>query len=147
MSYVQSHLLPGESVLVYTHPFPSAFARPALLIVIGVALALLDAPLFAALCSGAGLIYLVAEYIGWRCTEYAITTHRVVARHGIIRRRTYEIATSQVEGVRTSRSVLGMLFGYGTVTITGAGRSWVRMANVPHAGAMLASLRTPGTPG
>ena len=144
MSYVQSHLLPGESVLVHTHPFPWAFARPALLIVIGVVLVLFDAPVFAALCSGAGLVYLVAEYIGWRCTEYAITTHRVVARHGIIRCRTYEIAMSQVEGIRTSRSVLGMVLGYGTVTITGAGRSWVCMTNVPHVGRMLVSLRALG---
>ena len=54
-------------------------------------------------------------------TELAITSRRVIAKTGFIRRHTWEINAAKVEGVEVTQSVLGRIFDYGTVTVKGTG--------------------------
>jgi hypothetical protein len=54
-------------------------------------------------------------------TEIGITSHRFVERYGLLSMRTNEIALPNVEGVRVNQSILGRIFGYGTVKIEGTG--------------------------
>jgi hypothetical protein len=54
-------------------------------------------------------------------TEIGVTSHRFVERYGLVAMRTNEIALPNIEGVRVNQSVLGRLFGYGTVRIEGTG--------------------------
>jgi hypothetical protein len=54
-------------------------------------------------------------------TEIGVTSHRFVERYGLLAMRTNEIALPNIEGVRVNQSILGRIFGYGTVKIEGTG--------------------------
>ena len=68
---------------------------------------------------GAGL-RAAALYYG---TELGITSQRVIAKTGIIRRDTVEIALSRIESIQIAQSIAGRLFNYGAIRIAGTGTS------------------------
>lgn len=70
---------------------------------------------------GIGLVFLVMAYVKYKTTELAITSKRVIAKFGFIRRRTVELNINKVESIQVDQSVAGRLFDYGTLVISGAG--------------------------
>ena len=68
-----------------------------------------------------GLITLIRMLVRRWTTEIGITSHRFVEKYGLFTMRTNEIALPNIEGVRVHQSLLGRLFGYGTVKIEGTG--------------------------
>src|SRR5258708_459188 len=64
-----------------------------------------------------GLIVFLRMMIRKWSTEIGITSHRFVEKFGLLSMRTNEIALPNIEGVRVHQSVLGRLFGYGTIRI------------------------------
>jgi len=131
MSYIQKSLGEGETVIIYArfHILYTVAAWLALLI----PLFLLLAALIAAnqysdpYVLGTGLLFLLGLVIFTRMMlrlwsiEIGITSHRFVEKYGLLSMRTNEIALPNIEGVRVNQSVLGRLFGYGTVRIEGTG--------------------------
>ena len=63
-------------------------------------------------------------------TEMGITTKRVIYKTGIIGRKTNEIQMSKIETVEMNQSILGRIFGYGNVKITGTGVSDIHLVFV-----------------
>ena len=70
---------------------------------------------------GVGLVFLGIAYVRYRTTELAITTKRVIVKHGFIRRRTVEINIAKVESIQVDQEILGRMFNFGTLVIAGAG--------------------------
>lgn len=70
---------------------------------------------------GIGLILLVTAFIRYKTTELAITNRRVIAKFGFISRRTVEINISKVESIQVDQGILGRMFNFGTLVISGAG--------------------------
>ncbi|MBI2276319.1 MAG: PH domain-containing protein [Dechloromonas sp.] len=70
---------------------------------------------------GIGLIFLAMAYIRYKTTELAITTRRVIVKFGFIRRNTVEINIGKVESIQVEQEVLGRIFNFGTLIISGAG--------------------------
>ncbi len=70
---------------------------------------------------GIGLIFWVMAYVRYKTTELAITTRRVIVKHGFIRRRTVEININKVESIQVDQEILGRMFNFGTLVIAGAG--------------------------
>ena len=56
-----------------------------------------------------------------RTTELGVTSHRFVEKYGVFSMRTNEIALPNIEGVKVHQTLLGRVFGYGTVRIEGTG--------------------------
>jgi uncharacterized membrane protein YdbT with pleckstrin-like domain len=54
-------------------------------------------------------------------TEIAVTSCRVILKHGVIARHTIEMNLDKVESVDVNQSVLGRLLDYGDVTVRGIG--------------------------
>jgi uncharacterized membrane protein YdbT with pleckstrin-like domain len=54
-------------------------------------------------------------------SEFAITNRRVIIKLGLVSRRTFEMNLSKIESVNVDQSLLGRMFGYGTITIIGTG--------------------------
>ena len=81
-----------------------------------IALGILLLPAF-----GLGLIFLIIAYVRYKTTELAITTKRVIVKHGFIRRRTVEININKVESIQVDQEVMGRMFNFGTLVIAGAG--------------------------
>ncbi|GAA5161019.1 PH domain-containing protein [Viridibacterium curvum] len=70
---------------------------------------------------GIGLIFLAVAYVRYKTTELAITTRRVIVKSGFIRRSTVEININKVESIQVDQEVLGRIFNFGTLIISGAG--------------------------
>ena len=70
---------------------------------------------------GIGLLLWIVAYIKYKTTELAITNKRVIAKFGFISRRTIEININKVESIQVDQGILGRVFNYGTLMVSGAG--------------------------
>jgi hypothetical protein len=131
MSYIQKSLGDGETIIARAH-FHVLYLTAAWL-----SLLIPGALLLAALAQAqnqpdpytvaAGLLFVLGLIVFFRMmirkwsTEIGVTSHRFVEKYGLLSMRTNEIALPNIEGVRVNQSILGRLFGYGTVKIEGTG--------------------------
>jgi uncharacterized membrane protein YdbT with pleckstrin-like domain len=111
VSYIEESLSDGETVvgLFKLHWF--ARAPMAMWLVLGI--------------PTLGLTWLIAiyEYLRLKFMEQGVTNKRVILKRGIISRRTEEMKLTSIETVEIDQGVLGRMFGFGTVKITGRGIS------------------------
>lgn len=68
-----------------------------------------------------GLLWLLARYLRWRSTVYAVTSRRVIVQHGIFSRDFDEIPVTQVRGVDVHMSIGQRILGYGTIRVSSEG--------------------------
>lgn len=71
-----------------------------------------------------GGVSFFSAFIKRATTEIIVTDRRAIIKHGFIARKTIEINMNKVESVDISQSILGRLFGYGTVLIRGVGSTY-----------------------
>ena len=110
-SYVDQVLVPGERVV---HVGRTSLWSVWHLLVVG----LLLLPAF-----GLGLVLWAVAYVRIRSTELAVTTKRLIVKHGFIRRNTIEININKVESIQVNQSLMGRMLGFGTLIIAGTGAS------------------------
>src|SRR5271169_6702385 len=84
------------------------------------------AVLFALLALGAGL----RAFIRRATTELAITDHRIIYKTGLLARHTVEMNRDKVESVDVDQTLLGRIFGYGTIVVRGTGGSLEPIRNI-----------------
>jgi uncharacterized membrane protein YdbT with pleckstrin-like domain len=86
---------------------------------------------FAGLLS-AGLLAPIAIYfwLSLRTIEQGLTNKRVITKRGIISRHTDEMKLSSIETVELQQGVIGRIFGFGRVRVTGRGNSDVILRTV-----------------
>jgi uncharacterized membrane protein YdbT with pleckstrin-like domain len=142
MRYVRRVLQPGETIvyttklhwLIYVHTILLLFIC---IILAGAAIATSDnqgislalgiaAVIFALLALSAGL----RAFIRRTTTELAVTDHRVIYKSGLLSRHTIEMNRDKVESVDVDQSLLGRIFGYGTVVVRGTGGSLEPIRNI-----------------
>src|SRR5688572_31727842 len=134
MSYIESQLLPGETIRNRGHLHRSLFA-PAFIFATLAVLSLVivlqsgDWPLFWGLAVPAVVGYIWAQIV-YTTSEFAVTNKRVVIKVGWLRRRTVETMLSKVEGINVEQSIIGRLLGYGSIIITGTGGSQEPFRNI-----------------
>ena len=56
-------------------------------------------------------------------SEFAVTNKRVLIKTGWIRRHSLETLLSKIEGIRVEQDVLGRMWDYGTIVVSGTGGS------------------------
>lgn len=108
-SYVESNLIKNEKV-----QYEGKTSVWSLLPRIFLGLILL--PFF-----GIGLLFWASAAITYYTTELAITNKRVIAKFGLIRRNTVEMNVSKVESIQVDQGILGRIFNFGSVLVSGAG--------------------------
>jgi hypothetical protein len=79
---------------------------------------------------GLGLLFLGWAWIQVRSTEIAITSLRVIAKFGFIKRDTVEINLEKVEALKVEQGFVGRMLNYGTILISGAGTSVAPMRDI-----------------
>jgi len=79
---------------------------------------------------GLGLVFWIMAWIKYATTELAITNKRVIAKSGLIQRKTMEMFLSKIESVQVDQGILGRIFDYGTVTISGTGMHSAPFADI-----------------
>ena len=138
MSYVQKHLIEGETIIYETRLHWIVLIGPVLL---GGLFGLTALGMFvlsqrttadqntahqSLMILGAifllvALIFVIRG-ITWRnATEMTVTNKRVFVKVGLAARRTIELLLSRVESIGVEESVAGRMLGYGTVTVHGTG--------------------------
>ena len=135
MGYVTRVLQPGETIVYTTKLHWLIYARTILVMIIsvillGVGLLINDNQnMTMALGIGAVVFALVALFTGLRAfirraaTELAVTDHRVIYKTGLLSRHTIEMNRDKVESVDVDQTLLGRVFGYGTIIVRGTGGS------------------------
>ena len=132
MGYVQQVLQPDETVRFRTNLHWSIYLSAIIALVIGLGflvwhylegnanlLLLLGAFVFGV----TGVVLAIAAWLKRFGTEVAVTDRRVIYKTGLVQRHTVEINRDKVESVDVDQSVLGRLFGYGSVTVKGTGEA------------------------
>ena len=143
MNYVRGVLQPGENVMHATrmHPIiflPAAMWLAAALVLLIIALTLsgdlrIGGEALAAFCAVFALAAGIPALIRRISTELAVTDRRVIYKSGVLARHTLEMNCSKVESVDVDQSLLGRLFGFGTIIVRGTGGSLepIRMISDP----------------
>lgn len=81
---------------------------------------------------GFGLVFWVAAYIRYKTTKLAFTNKRVIAKEGFIKRNTIELTISKVESIQVHQGILGRIFNFGTLIISGAGNPQAPIAGISN---------------
>ena len=108
-SYIEGALIKGEKVIYTGHVSLWSLAP---LIIFG---------FIGLFFFGLGLIVWIAAFIRYKTTEMAFTDKRVIAKTGFISRQTIELNINKVESIQVIQGILGRIFNYGTLIISGAG--------------------------
>jgi hypothetical protein len=68
-----------------------------------------------------GVLMLWEAFIVKQTTEFAITSRRILFKCGLINRTIIEIKLGRFESIMINQGPLGIIFDYGTITVTGMG--------------------------
>jgi len=129
VGYVERHLLPNERVVYKTRLHWILFLKPGLVVVVGL---VLSAVLWRVLQPPwlwyvglavvlAGLAWSFVHFVELMTSEFAVTTTRLIFKVGLIARYTTELLLSKVESIGVNQGLLGRIFNYGDLTVTGTG--------------------------
>jgi uncharacterized membrane protein YdbT with pleckstrin-like domain len=77
-----------------------------------------------------GLSSALRAFIRRATTELAVTDQRVIYKTGLLARHTLEMNRARVESVTVDQTLLGRMFGYGTVTVRGVGSAFEPIRNI-----------------
>lgn len=138
MSYVEKHLLEGETVVYATRLHWVVLVVPVLLGLLfgltGAGMLVLSARttagdsaarqsmmVFGAIFLVVALIFVARGVLVRNATEMTVTNKRVFVKVGLAARRTIELLLSRVESIGVEESVMGRMLGYGTVIVHGTG--------------------------
>jgi len=142
MRYVRRVLQPGETIVYAAKLHWVIYLRTILLLIVcvilagasvstsdnqNISLALgIAAVIFALLALSTGL----RAFIRRATTELAVTDHRVIYKTGLLARHTTEMNRDKVESVDVDQTLLGRIFGYGTIVVRGTGGSLEPIRNI-----------------
>jgi uncharacterized membrane protein YdbT with pleckstrin-like domain len=126
MSYVDRHLLPGETVAYRTRLHWKLYLLPAflvLLVLLPLAILALssDLKILALLPAVAALAVIGLAWLRRRGSEFAVTNKRVIIKLGVLTTRSIELLLTKVERIAVEQSLSGRICGYGGIVVTGSG--------------------------
>jgi hypothetical protein len=134
VGYVDRTLATGERVLHRASLHWVIFVGPVIVALIGFSVLYIGAlPTFAdpsfrlgARFCGSFLVVIAIlreakSLLDYFTTEVAATTRRFVVKRGWVRRSVIEMNAGQLESIIIDQSILGRIFGYGTIVVAGTG--------------------------
>jgi len=136
VAYLDTLLQPGESILARSRPHwiillaPIAEVIAAVIVAMATFVVLPHGQLallgygIAVILGVGGALHLIARALTRSTTEYGVTNMRVVQKRGIVSLHTIEMNLDKVESVDVDQSLIGRMFGFGTVAIHGVGSRW-----------------------
>jgi uncharacterized membrane protein YdbT with pleckstrin-like domain len=73
---------------------------------------------------------LLIPWIQRATTDLGVTNKRVIAKAGLISRRTVEQRIQKIESIRVNQGILGRMLDYGTIMVHGTGGATTPIRNV-----------------
>jgi uncharacterized membrane protein YdbT with pleckstrin-like domain len=117
MSYIDDSLIEGE---VLVHRARVSWWSQFGLVLLGILTLVLVV----------GVIFLIWAWVRVRSTELAITSRRIIAKFGFVKRHTVEINLEKVESLKVEQGVWGRFLNFGTIFISGSGSSVAPIPNI-----------------
>ncbi len=148
MSYIQQNLTRDETIIAQARLHWVIFARPFFWLVVTLLWLIVGAryevlqfrllpivpPVYKVLAGitlFATVISALLTYIAYFTTEFSITNKRMVMKTGLMHRVTREVLLNRIESISIDQSLMGRLFNYGALLVTGVGGSWDPLAPLP----------------
>ncbi len=132
----------GETIVISTRTHPKALLLPifslVVLLAIGVVVqnAVEEGTVTKAVwvVMAIGVVWFVLRpFLIWLTATYAITTRRLITRHGVITRRGHDIPLTRISDVAYEKDLLDRLLGCGTLVISDAStHGQVALPDIPH---------------
>ena len=150
MSYVESNLVPGETVIYQTRLHWLVMLWH---LVLGCFLLALSGALLlyytqsqtgiesqtlrvmeiaSAVLLVCGVVAILVGTVRRNATEMAVTNRRVVIKTGLASRKTIEMLLNKVESIEVSETTAGRMLGYGTIVVIGTGGTPQPFHKVAH---------------
>jgi len=139
MSYVTEVLQPGETLRFSTNIHWFVYLKAILALIVGLVLLgwyyAEGQSVFVLLFGGVvftltAVILAVPAWLRRFGTEVAVTDRRVIYKTGLIQRHTIEINIDKIESADVDQSIVGRLFGFGSITIRGTGEGVEPLRNI-----------------
>jgi len=149
MSYVEKHLIEGETIIYETRLHWVVLIVP---ILVGLLFGLTGVVMFvlsgrttadqtmaheSLMIVGAAFLVIALFFIARgvlmrNATEMTVTNKRVFVKVGLAARRTIELLLSRVESIGVEESVMGRMLGYGKVIVHGTGGTPETFNKIAH---------------
>ncbi|MET3140626.1 MULTISPECIES: PH domain-containing protein [unclassified Arthrobacter] len=150
-------LVPGEQVITITRPQPRKLAGPAAAFIAAPAAAAFASawtvrgeatrlvpvasadwtPWIVLACVMAAawiwLAYCLPRLLQWQATRYILTSRRIVARYGMVRRRDEQVNLASIRHVTVHQSVLQRILRSGNISLETGYQGVVGVQDVPEA--------------
>jgi len=132
MSYIEQSLADNERLIYRAHfHWLYRLAAWGLLIASLVGAFIVNSqdypPWLAAALIGCGFLFFLSIMVPIWAQQIAVTNQRIIHRRGLVRRSTEELQLSAVEEVRLEQGILGRLFGFGRIIVSGTGIEDLRL--------------------
>ena len=121
MGYIDSNLLPNETVVQRAHLHWIVFLKALGVVLVGLGLLYFEPRTIGLIVIGIGLVMAVPPFLERTTSEFGVTSKRVIIKVGLIQRRTLELLIRQVEAISVDQSLTGRMLNFGTITLTGTG--------------------------
>jgi uncharacterized membrane protein YdbT with pleckstrin-like domain len=137
MTYLEKNLMEDESMVHVTRLHAIVLLAPAMIVsVLAGTMSILDDVPLAYYVTGVLLLLssmrLLDRLVLFLTSEFGVTTKRVLGKTGLIRLKTVDIVLAKVEAIRINQSVLGRIFDFGDVFVTGTGGTVEVLTLIPH---------------
>lgn len=153
---MRKDLVPGEQVIVTTRPQPRKLAGAALAFIVSPALAAFASawiirgevrrhvpflaaqwnPWLVAACIGGAawvwLGYCLPRLLRWHATRYTLTSRRIVARYGRLKRRDQQVPLAWIRNLTVHESLLQRLLRSGNISLETGQQGVVTFQDVPE---------------
>ncbi|QHG91421.1 PH domain-containing protein [Sulfurimonas sp. CVO] len=132
MGYVEKNLMSGEEVVYRAKVHWMIYLMGLFFIVLGITIitSAKEIALLGVLLVIGGLIDLFKAFIFKMSTELVVTTKRVIAKFGFIKRTTMELNHSKVESLSVDQGIIQRILNAGTITVHGTGGGKTPIPNI-----------------
>jgi uncharacterized membrane protein YdbT with pleckstrin-like domain len=130
MGYVEKSLIADETVVFRTRLHWIIFGWPILFLIVTGVVFYFGYQHTGEVLLAISVILLLARYVVYMSSEFAVTNKRVIMKVGVMQRRTLEMMLTKVEAIAVTQGILGQLFGCGTIVVTGTGGTREPFSNI-----------------
>ncbi len=86
--------------------------------------------IWGAVAIAVGVLAAIPAMLSAWSTELVVTSVRIIAKHGLVSRRTTEMLHRKIESLSVHQSIPGRLLNYGTLVIHGTGGGQESIPNI-----------------
>jgi membrane protein YdbS with pleckstrin-like domain len=147
VAYPDDLLSDKEHVVVHSHPHFKMLIFPFLTFVVSVGVGIWLAILAKDVAAPWGVVSEIAiavvvvilvvwlflvPFVRWRTTHFIVTTDRLIAREGVVKRTGIDIPMSRINSVQFGHGLLDRVFGCGTLIIESASHEPLKFDDIPR---------------